>query len=231
MLSLFSDKMQNQEDIWRQELKFRGYMTCPYKQCSLVYMTLKSMKNHTATCTGTVEDGDYVTCEYCGAKIKQYQNLLAHKAKIHQINQASNAQKGKDGPQDGNTSRSDLRYASTPSATNPSIRRNESAHNLSPIIKLSSTFNSSPVKSDAGRMPILYTKVVNPTNTYNVLPALSEAGPSNVWTSLAQSTQLNSSSSSVSKAVLSQNTPNIKVNYTHILYVQEVVHLWSKVSI
>ena len=192
-------------------------MTCPYKECSLVYITLKSMKNHTASCTGTVEEGEYVTCEYCGAKMKQYKNLLTHKVKIHQIPQESNAQKVKDGSQDGKYSISDLKYASTPTATNPSIRRNDSANNLSPIIKLSSTFNSSPVKSDAGRMPMLYRKGFNPTNTHNVPPMQSEAGPSNAWTNPAQSTQFNFSSGSVSKPVLSQDTSNIKVSYIHYL--------------
>ena len=182
-------------------------MTCPYQACSLSYVSLNSIRNHTKKCNGTAKLGDFVTCEHCGVRMKQFTSLVSHKAKWHNEHQQDNSLPGlKDNKP--NSDFSAVVSESTPAKAQPTALRIYSQHKLSPIQRLSSTFESTPIKTDS-EIQTAFNRTPNAGTVSQTTPTGGQT-----TASVSQSTGLPHTFRAInSKPSFSLNSSNITVRY------------------
>eukprot|EP00094_Tigriopus_californicus_P012125 TCALIF_11717-PA protein Name:"Similar to GTF3C2 General transcription factor 3C polypeptide 2 (Homo sapiens)" AED:0.08 eAED:0.08 QI:0/0.33/0.25/1/1/1/4/120/1762 len=68
---------------WKRQLRESGVATCVHPQCQINFLSLAGIVAHSKTCSGYAPAGDFVPCNVCGLRFKQYKSMQSHRDRNH----------------------------------------------------------------------------------------------------------------------------------------------------
>lgn len=68
---------------WKRQLRESGVATCVHAQCQINFLSLAGIVAHSKTCSGYAPAGDFVPCNVCGLRFKQYKSMQSHRDRNH----------------------------------------------------------------------------------------------------------------------------------------------------
>ena len=69
--------------LWRQELSTKRSARCTNPGCRLSFLSLAGVVRHHQMCEGFLREGDFLPCDICGERFKQFRSLQVHVDKTH----------------------------------------------------------------------------------------------------------------------------------------------------
>ena len=69
--------------LWKRQLRDRNYATCVHPACSISFLTLPGILAHHKSCVGLATANDYLPCNHCGLRFKQFKSLKSHQDREH----------------------------------------------------------------------------------------------------------------------------------------------------
>ena len=70
--------------LWKRQLRDRSYATCVHPACSISFLTLPGILAHHKGCVGVATASDYLPCNQCGLRFKQFKSLKSHQDREHE---------------------------------------------------------------------------------------------------------------------------------------------------
>ena len=69
--------------LWKTQLRDRNHATCVHTACSVSFLTLPGILAHHKGCVGVATPNDYLPCNLCGLRFKQFKSLKSHQDREH----------------------------------------------------------------------------------------------------------------------------------------------------
>ena len=69
--------------LWKRQLRDRNHATCVHPACSISFLTLPGILAHHKGCVGVAMANDYLPCNHCGLRFKQFKSLKSHQDREH----------------------------------------------------------------------------------------------------------------------------------------------------
>lgn len=69
--------------LWKRQLRDRNHATCVHPACSISFLTLPGILAHHKGCVGVATANDYLPCNSCSLRFKQFKSLKSHQDREH----------------------------------------------------------------------------------------------------------------------------------------------------